>query len=196
MPPAPSFAADTGTSVEQAERRLGRYELTFQSMRPWLPTGLVLNFLDIGCGTGGVAMLVTHHYPGATAHLMDGDAAGEKFSYRADGKPWADVGMALGLFSKYLPGRAVRAWPPDPEAKVPPCDLIYSNCSWGHHYPISTYLGLACRSLRPGGTLIVDLRIGPLGEAGRTALARHFEPVATIDQHGKKYQRTVWRAAP
>jgi len=188
------LAAGTSTTVEQAERRISRYERTFRSIRPWLPPGLVLNFLDIGCGTGGVAMRVAGHYPNATAHLIDGDAWGEKFSYRPDGRPWADVKLALKLWAKYLPNRAVRAWPPDPALTIP-CELIYSNCSWGHHYAIETYLGLARRSLQPGGTLIVDLRVGNIGEHGRKALGAYFAHVADIEVGQKKYARTVWRNA-
>ena len=88
----------------------------------------------------------------------------------------------------------MRAWPPDPRAAVPPCELVYSNCSWGHHYEIETYLELVLRVLKPGGTLIVDLRIGEVGAHGRSVLIRHFKPDAILATSGKKYLRTVWRA--
>lgn len=189
---AQAFAEDTGTTPEQAVGRLSRYERTYRSIEPWLPRTDVLDFLDIGCGLGGVAMWVARHYPKACTHLIDGSGWGEKYSYQPDGKPWADVGLALQLFAKHCPGRAVRAWPPDPELTVP-CELLYSNCSWGHHYAIETYLGLARRSLRPGGTLIVDLRVGEVGEHGRNTLMTCFAHVADVAAEGKKYVRTVWR---
>lgn len=187
------LAVRTGTTVEQARQRIKRYGRTFLSMRPFLPETCA-DFLDIGCGIGGVAMLVARHYPTATAHLIDGEAEGERYSYRPDGKPWASVGVALRLFAGHMPGRTVRAWPPDPALTVP-CELIYSNCSWGHHFAIDTYLGLARRSLRPSGILITDLRRREIGEHGRDALRTCFEHVADIPEAGKKYVRTVWRAA-
>ena len=176
---------------DRAALRAERYEQTFLSMRRWLPKTPVLNFLDIGCGTGGVAIWVARHYPEASTHLIDGAAWGEKFSWRDDGTPWADVGLALQLFKKHLPNRYVKAWPASPRRPaIPKCDLIYSNCSWGHHYPIRTYLELVKKTLRPGGTLIVDIREG---SSGHGELSQFFTPITIIDVLGKKYLRTVWR---
>ena len=176
----------------EAETQEARFERTFNDMRSWLPEE-VTNFLDIGCGAGGIAIHVARHYRRATAHLMDGDAQGIARAWRTDGMAWRDVNRALAAFAKHCPGIAVRAWPPDPELTIP-CELIFSNCSWGHHYPIETYLGLVVRSLKPGGTLIVDLRLGEHAQHGREVLARHFEPRVTIETSGKKYMRTVWRS--
>lgn len=187
------LAEITGTTLEQAEARVNRYERTFRSMKPWLPAGEVKAFLDIGCGLGVVAMWVAHHYPCATAHLIEGTSDGEKFSYRPDGKPWADVKQALGLWARHCPSRAVNAWPPDPGLTIP-CELIYSICSWGHHYAIETYLDLVRRSLRAGGRLIIDLRAGRVGEQGREALAKYFRFATDIQVGKKKYMRTVWNA--
>lgn len=38
-------------------------------------------------------------------------------------------------------------------------DVIYSLLSYGHHYPVSTYLEEVFRLLRVGGVLILDLRV-------------------------------------
>lgn len=170
-----------------------RYERTFLSMRPWLPPAAE-NFLDIGCGLGGVAMWTTRHYPGATAHLIDGETQTEKWvSYQDGGQAWADVNIAVRLYAKYCPGRAVKAWPPDPtQQEIPPCELIFSNCSWGHHYPIETYLDMVRRTLRPKGVLIVDLRRSEIGAHGAAVLGRHFTRTGTVDVGEKKYTRTVW----
>lgn len=193
---AAALASETGTSIEQAENRIRRYERTFLSMKPWLPASDVNNFLDIGCGLGLIAAHVAQHYPGATAHLIDGEEWQEKWTgYKDAGRPWADVKLALQLFAKHFPGSAVRAHTPDPLGPtIGPCEVIYSNASWGHHYPIETYLELVLRSLKPGGTLIIDLRIGHVGEHGRAVLAKHFEHVTNIEAAGKKFDRTVWHA--
>lgn len=191
------FADVTDTTLMQAEKRTSRYMRTFLIMKPWLPTGEVKNFLDIGCGLGGVAMLVASHYPNATAHLLDGDEYTEKWTgYRTDGKPFADAKIAASLFAKYCPGREARVWPANPKVEVPLCELIYSTCSWGHHYPIETYLDVLCRCLRPGGTVIVDLRLGEVGDHGRRVLGEYLSHVADVySGEGKKYTRTVWKSA-
>ena len=175
----------------EIEHEEGRYERTFNSMRPWLPAAC-RDFLDIGCGRGGVAAWVALHYRTATAHLMDGDRELKPRAWRTDGVAWRDVNLALDVFARHCRGIAVKAWPPDPTLTIP-CELIYSTCSWGHHYPIETYLDLAKRSLRPGGILIVDLRLGERAAHGESVLSRHFNRAGTIDAPGKKYLRTVWR---
>lgn len=101
--------------------------------------------------------------------------------------------VAAEAFARHCPDVPVRTWPPDPGLTIP-CELIYSNCSWGHHYPIETYLDLARRSLRAGGVLIVDLRRGEKAEHGERVLGDHFGRLGTIESPGKKYLRTVWGA--
>ena len=177
----------------EAAHQDNRFERTYLAMRPWLPEG-VRDFLDIGCGRGVIAIWVARHYRTATAHLIDGVDERSHQVWHTDGVPWRDVNIALRAFAKHCPEIAVKAWPPDPALTIP-CELIYSNCSWGHHYPIETYLGLVHRSLKPGGTLIVDLRLGAPAEHGQALLDRHFNRAGTIESPGKKYLRTVWRSA-
>ena len=186
---------ETGLADMHATHHAERYRRTFETMLPWLPEqGAVAHFLDIGCGYGGVAMWMARRYPDAVAHLIDGDGSEKWVGYRADGQAWSDVRLAARLFAKHCPGREVHAHRPDDPSQTIPCELIWSNVSWGHHYPIETYLDLVLRSLKAGGTLIVDLRIGDVGEHGEEVLSRHFQRKGTAHA-GKKYTRTVWRRA-
>ena len=193
---AEALARASGIGIEQAERRVGRYEQTFLSMKPWLPPGLVRDFLDIGCGISGIAVFVAQHYGGrAVAHLLDGNGAGEKWGgFRKDGRPWNDVGQAARIFRALYPGAVCADWGPEPECRlIPPCELVYSICAWGHHFPIEMYVDMVHRVLRPGGRLIVDLR-REHAERGREELHQDFDWVADIPSEGKKYIRTVWGA--
>lgn len=176
----------TGLSPE----RIARYERNFATMLPWFPEK-VENFLDIGSGTGGIALLVSKHFPDATVHLIDSETAQPSWtSYRADGEPWADVNAAKGLIEKGS-GAVVHGYSPGSVKDLPACELIYSICSWGHHYSIDTYIDLVKRTLKPKGVLIVDLRKGRVGETGFEVLKRKFDFVAKAGE-GKKYDRTVW----
>lgn len=182
-----------GFDAERARLHVERYERTVAAMRPWLPE-IVGRFLDIGSGTGGIAAMISGVYPYAEVNLIDGESAEQSWtSFRPDGAPWAAVEEAKQLVKAVRPSAAVYAYSP-PIIELPACGLIYSICSWGHHYPIETYLELVRRSLKPGGTLIVDLRKGRVGAHGREMLGQHFLFTANIGE-GKKYDRTVWRAA-
>lgn len=184
----------TALDVKKFELNQTRYLETFNSMLPWLPRPCV-DFLDIGCGLGGVAMQVSAHYGyKATAHLIDAEGPRDKWvGWHDDGEAYADVNVALALFAQHAPAAPVKAWPPNDRANIPPCDLIYSNVSWGHHYPIDTYLGLVRRCLTQAGILIVDLRKDD-GHSGAMMLQRYFHQCAYINPGApKKYLRTVWR---
>ena len=176
-----------------AEDQPERWRRTFAGMRPWLPERAGA-FVDIGCGSGGIAALVAKHYGNATAHLIDSTELRPKWAgYREGGEAWDDVETAAALVRAHCPGVECRAWPPDPALTIP-ADLIYSICSWGHHYQIETYLALAVRSLRPGGILIVDLR-NVLTEHGSAVLSESFVSIGTVPNlTPKKYVRTVWRS--
>lgn len=188
---AEKFADITGSSVAQALFRLERYNDTFDSMQPWFATLTVKNFLDIGCGLGGVAAHVSRYFPRATAHLLDGDAPGVRTVYLDKTVPWADVSVAVKVVNASNSHRQVFGWRPSDIGKIPQCELIYSNCSWGHHYSIETYLALVSKILAKDGILIVDLRKGGIGIHGSALLSSRFKKVSEMD-NGKKYIRTIW----
>lgn len=179
------------TLLESTARSKRHYEM----MLPWLPERCE-HFLDIGCGHGGIASQIAGHYPASVAHLLDGAEQTEKWvSWRENGEPWASVHLAVELLSKDHPGRASVAWTPDTVKELPmnAFDVVYSVCSWGHHYGIEQYLEIVAHSMRPGATLIVDLRLGEIGEQGEALLRSKFVPVSLQVYVGKKYRRTVWK---
>lgn len=188
---AEKFAELTGSSVEQALFRLARYHNTFDSMQPWIATLTVKSFLDIGCGLGGVAAHVARYFPRADIHLLDGDALGVRAVYSDKTVPWADVNVAVKVVRAINPQRRIFGWRPSDVEKIPPCNFIYSNCSWGHHYSIETYLQLVSSLLAKDGVLIVDLRKGGIGIQGSVLLSSRFKKVFEMDD-GKKYIRTIW----
>jgi SAM-dependent methyltransferase len=117
------------------------------------------SMLDIGCGLGMAMIVLAVRFNLDALHLLDGDGTGDIFhDYRAGAAPWNDVRLAGALARANLSaGCAVIEHPADPELTVP-VDIIVSFKSWGTHYPVSTYLPLAKRSLKPGGLIALDLR--------------------------------------
>lgn len=194
MAPA-DFARLTGTSIDQAEARMTRSRRHYEMMLPWLPERCAA-FLDIGCGLGGIAAWIACHYGEAVAHLLDGGAEAEKWGgYRERGQPWASVHFAAELFARHCPGRRAVVWTPEQVARdgfgAERFDLVYSTCSWGHHYGVATYLQSVEAAMPPRAVLIIDLRLGEIGAAGEALLRERFALVNSAVA-GKKYRRTIW----
>jgi SAM-dependent methyltransferase len=188
--------ASRGIEMDRIEQLIERYERNVETLKPYLPVG-ALHFLDIGSGTGGIAALVAEQLPDAYVHLIDGAEQQEAWtSYRAEGKPWASVANAVSLVKLSLPNRRVFGYTPPVHDELDEMgfDLIYSLCSWGHHYSIDTYIDMVARAIRPDGTVITDLRISKT-DASLEALAKmnkRFRFQCAISQ-GKKYIRYCWR---
>ena len=77
----------------------------------------------------------------------------------------------------------------DPDTTIP-CDVMISLLSWGFHYPVSTYSDLAVRSLRSGGTLILDVRKG----TDYDCLEENFVFHQKIYEREGKVERFVFKA--
>jgi SAM-dependent methyltransferase len=132
----------------------------FATIEPWLPRQAAgWAVLDIGAGLGGVDIVIARSRAVSLVHIMDGDGTAEKqSSFRAESRAWADRQIARSLIEANAPkDTLVVAHAPDPAGSIP-ADLIISLKSWGHHYPAGVYLGLARRSLRVGGRIIMDIR--------------------------------------
>jgi hypothetical protein len=140
-----------------------RIEQECERLVPFLPAR-VSSILDIGCGNHPlIDIWLSRYYSNPlTIHLIDGDKqirprGKEQVNFRQQTIPWRDRNAAIAMLHREVAGCAVYGHPPDPGLTIP-CDLIVSRRSWGHHYPISTYIDLADRSLREGGRIIVDIR--------------------------------------
>jgi hypothetical protein len=151
--------------VEYLTRRKGAVSLEGQERRgikqavqllPYLRTVGARSILDIGCGLGVVDAVLGLD----VIHLMDGDGTGERRDdYGADVAAWNDVRLAAEFVRLNVPTAEVYAHIADPNLTIP-VDAIISLKSWGTHYPVSTYLPLAKRSLSAGGLLALDMRKG------------------------------------
>lgn len=185
------------TRVARAEERARQYEAQaerdYLTVRDWIPERCV-DFLDIGCGLGGLAIKLGCHYRQVVVNVLDGtDVRDDKKTGYSEGfQPYADRRLAVALIDANVPyGCAIKDYDPDPSLTIP-ADLIVSTKSWGHHYPIETYLDLALRSLSPDGRLIVDLRRGKGGLD--TLVAAGFEHLAKVFET-PKCERMVFRRA-
>lgn len=137
----------------------------FEMIHPHLQPR-VSRILDIGCGIGGLDVLLYRTYrecPGLKIDLLDrtdshtipryGFLQGMEF-YNA-----LDASSAV-LRKNGVPAGAFQSLDAGAEDVFPrgPLDLVISIASWGFHFPLSTYLEQVERVLAPGGRLILDLR--------------------------------------
>jgi SAM-dependent methyltransferase len=135
-------------------------ERDFKTIKDWCP-GRVDSILDIGCGLGSVNILIARYIYPLYINIIDGDGTEDKrTSFHENTKAWMDRKVTRDFIQRNVsPVCDVRDYPPDPSLTIE-SDLIISLKSWGHHYPVSMYLGLVQRSLRSGGRVIMDIRIG------------------------------------
>jgi len=136
----------------------------YELIKPFLPEKGQAT-LDIGCGMAGIDVLLWRHYRNPIIHLLDGTGdTPVRVLYQPAMAPYNSMAVARQLLEgNGVPGDHIVEWAPDPALTLPQCDLIVSLLSWGFHYPVSTYLALVERCLRPGGRLIIDLRRGQGG---------------------------------
>ncbi len=156
----------------------------FEMIRPHLQPR-VSHILDIGCGIGGLDVLLFRHYrdcPGLRIDLLDrtdphtipryGFLQGMEF-YNA-----LEASSAV-LRRNGVPAEAFQSLDAGVADVFPrgPLDLVISIASWGFHFPLSTYLEQVERALAPGGRLILDLR---RDEGQEDELAKTFADLECI----------------
>ena len=127
--------------------------------------------LDIGCGIGGIDVLLNDHYRpnGVHFHLLDKSSLAENVFY--DFHDQAAFYNSLNLAHDFLKlngvaESSVTCQEATSDNRIhfdPGFGLIISLISWGFHYPVTVYLAEVARVLAPTGALILDVRKGTTG---------------------------------
>lgn len=138
----------------------------FAQIEPYLPSRAA-SFVDIGSGVAAIDILVAKHMAAHTVHLVDGDGTNDrKVSFGDHVKAWANVEIGAAMVRANTGPISIVTHPAEPDALLGiRARLVLSLKSWGHHYPIETYLqkikGILL-SAHPGA-LILDIRNGTDG---------------------------------
>ena len=134
----------------------------YKRISPFFPSG-ASRFLDIGCGTAGIDLMIASCMPDTHVTLLDkneviqgrdiGYGSAESFvgycDFRAAKKMFADNAMLDRLTCCDI------NWQPFPSGKF---DVIMSFYSWCFHYPADTYAEQVYNALDNHGVVIVDVR--------------------------------------
>lgn len=156
--------------------------------KPILPLAPPLaRIWDIGCGIGAHAVYLAGVCGGAQPLLWLTEGDGQtprKVGFVPGTEAWFDVKQSLAFARANLPtGASVKGVTADPHDDFL-CDLVVSLKSWGHHYPVSTYLPAVKRRLDVGGRLVIDIRAGTGGD--KKLEAAGFAPVAILVDKPKR----------
>lgn len=179
-------AAWRGRAVRRAFNRDMLRE--YLEIQPHLPRR-ALAILDIGCGIGGIDVLLHRHYGTPRLYLVDRNERSQEVRYgfaeRGDFYNSFDATRRV-LIANGVPEPALRFREVGEECRldVPEdVDLVISLISWGFHYPVAVYADQVHRLLRDGGRVILDVR---KGTDGRAAIEARFRNVALISETAKK----------
>eukprot|EP00238_Polyblepharides_amylifera_P013394 CAMPEP_0196585146 /NCGR_PEP_ID=MMETSP1081-20130531/49673_1 /TAXON_ID=36882 /ORGANISM="Pyramimonas amylifera, Strain CCMP720" /LENGTH=599 /DNA_ID=CAMNT_0041906603 /DNA_START=366 /DNA_END=2165 /DNA_ORIENTATION=+ len=149
------------------------------SVEPFLPTEVPQKVLEIGCGMAMYDLFLFKHYnwnPKIELYLLDKseyvapkseqDKKGfqgfhkdgvETFVFYNNLQCAKDILVANGINHNNVHALEANSTIFD-GLETDSFDFIYSVLSWGHHYPVSTYISDVKRVLKPGGRLMMDLR--------------------------------------
>jgi SAM-dependent methyltransferase len=160
----------------------------YDELRPHLPAHATA-ILDIGCGVGGIDVLLHRHYGRPRLHLADRTQTSRKVYYGFEEKGAFynsfDATRRL-LVGNGIPERDLFLHEVGEECRLDvhePLDLVVSLISWGFHYPVAVYADQVHALLRPGGRAILDVR---KGTDGLEQLKSRFARVERVSETPKK----------
>lgn len=167
----------------------------YKDIKSYLPSECS-RVLDIGCGVGGIDLMLYRHYDGIgdiEFYLFDKTNLPKKIYYGF--KKEAAFYNSLEMTEEILCSNGMEEEkihlldvPDDYKISVEAgVDLVISFLSWGFHYPVSKYIDQVYDILRYGGHLILDVRKESRWE---DEVGERFSKMERISE-GKKHIRVL-----
>lgn len=167
----------------------------YENIKSYLPSECS-RILDIGCGVGGMDVMLYRHYNGGgniEFYLFDKTKLSGKIYYGFKKKAEFYNSLEIAeeiLYSNGMEREKIHLLEVPDDYKInvkPDVDLIMSLLSWGFHYPVSKYIDQVYDILRHGGHLILDVR---KKSGGEEEVGEMFSKMEKISE-GKKYVRVL-----
>ena len=118
--------------------------------------------LDIGCGIGGIDVLLGQKNPECEFAMLDRDGMESTiyYGFKESGAKYNYLSYTTQfMVSNGISENKIKTYNADaqqwPEGTF---DVILSLISWGFHYPISTYLYAAYNAMHSKSVMILDIR--------------------------------------
>ena len=155
----------------------------FRDFRPFLPSN-VRRVLDIGCGMSGIDAVISRHFSHSISiDLVDKEGTSKLYyGFEESAAYYSSLNKALELLVlNGVPRKNIRTTNihSDPIPTDTCYDLILSLLSWGHHYPVATYLDYVRSRLAPNGVVILDIRRGTDGVERLSRCFRKLEVISS-----------------
>ncbi|CAN5574866.1 hypothetical protein BH23CHL2_BH23CHL2_31160 [soil metagenome] len=192
----PAVAVESRVARDRVKTLYQRDMLAeFDTFREALPDGCAA-ILDIGCGVGGIDVLLDRHYRPRQPliYLLDRTETSRRIYYLMRRRPafYNSLVVARDLLrSNGIPEERIHLVAATDRFDIPvkgrKFDLIISLLSWGFHYPVESYLDQAADRLTDTGRIILDIR---RGTGGVDVLRRRFASVEVVWE-SEKFRRVA-----
>jgi SAM-dependent methyltransferase len=142
-------------------RAIGFIYIEYKELQPTLAAISPKRIADIGCGYGFFDLLA-HAEHDCDLVLIDTEESNNRhFKYRQQGAAYASLETARAFLvaNNCRPDRIATINPQRQDVtEARDIDLAVSFISCGFHYPCDTYRDFFTRSVKPGGSVILDVR--------------------------------------
>jgi SAM-dependent methyltransferase len=139
------------------------------------------SILDIGCGVGGIDVLLSKKFGNPLLYLLDNSKQSEKpiYGYDKGASFYNDFSATVGMMDsngiyQYQLIDICKGFP-----KIKDVDLVISLLSWGYHYPVETYLEDVKKCLNKNGMIIMDIRQNTNGLETLKTITRKVDIIST-----------------
>jgi len=156
----------------------------FKLMLQYLPEQCK-SILDIGCGIGGIDILLSKSYGSPKLLLMDKSEISKKlhYGYHKEGASYNSFKATKDLMkANHIENYNIIDVSSGKLPVYENIDLVISLLSCGYHYPIYEYLGYIETVLSEEGTIIIDCRQKTDGIA---VLGQYFKDIKIISSYNK-----------
>ncbi len=149
--------------------------------------------LDIGCGCAGIDVFINLHYSHnkTNFYLLDKTHIEKNVYYFFNPKGAFYNSLCVTktmLTENGVPSDCVHLIEATDTNDIEidnKVDFIISLLSWGHHYPVTTYLDKAYNILNEGGSMLLDIR---KGSDGLDVLRNKLSKVDIISEEDRNYR--------
>ncbi len=186
-----------GVTAEEIEADFRRDFDTYKDFLPdFTDDHEQINVVDIGSGIGIQNILLQEAYSGIVNITMIDKTQTEDniwYGFKDEGAFYNSLDLSVDTLLANGVHSLAQFATDDNEILLADesVDLVTSLISWGFHYPIETYLNEAIRVMKPGATLILDVRKGTGGIAALTKVGAEVFTRLKVIKDFEKYQRII-----
>ncbi len=168
-------------------------EKEFMVIKDYLPTK-INTILDIGCGVAGIDIFLSRYYDNNIKIFLIDKTEIDKnvyYYFKKRGSFYNSLQISREMLENSgVNKQNIMLQEANDKNEINfknTFDIVISLISWGHHYPVSTYLDQVYNKMNKKGILILDIRKNTAGEEDIKRKFGHYH----IISDNKKYNRVM-----